>query len=550
MRRGWILTVAVWLAAAVPVKPEENPARYASVSGVVLNDSTGSPVRRAQVTLTTLDPAPLEAVTFSEPDGAFGFHSIPPGKYRLYVHMDGYREAWFGAATPNRPRAILNLAAGDNRYGITFRLRPLGAISGVVLDLEGDPVVNAQIRLLKSGWDHLQPAYKTDAWASTDDRGRYRFPGLPPGQYIAMAASYYAPALAVEPSAAANSIPSQKMYGAAFYPDTSRLSAATPIQVEGKEIDGIDFHLAVRVAATLRGKILVPADFPPNTNVLIGIFPQDVPEGGDQSVAANAPAPQYEFEIGNLVPGPYVLVASASAASGEYWAVEKIELPPGGQEITVQAERGTELAGRVEVEGNEPSPHAFRVSLLPSGYPPGRHEVQAETQPDGAFALSGVTPGNWDINVKPVPAGGFVKSIRLGDRDVASGSLTIETGMHGPLRVVMSTRGAVVRGTVVIPPGVARIARAAVLLAPGGERAGELSLYALGTADDAGHFEFTGVTPGRYRIYAFEELDRAAYEDPGFLKPFEKLCEAFDVPEGGRVERQTQLILTGTGARE
>jgi hypothetical protein len=30
------------------------------------------------------------------------------------------------------------------------------------------------------------------------------------------------------------------------------------------------------------------------------------------------------------------------------------------------------------------------------------------------------------------------------------------------------------------------------------------------------------------------------------LKPFETLGEPFDVAEGGRVERQTQLILAGT----
>jgi hypothetical protein len=73
-----------------------------------------------------------------------------------------------------------------------------------------------------------------------------------------------------------------------------------------------------------------------------------------------------------------------------------------------------------------------------------------------------------------------------------------------------------------------------------------LSFYKRTSADDAGHFEFKGVTPGRYKLYAFEELDPSAYEDPNFLKPFETLSESFDVAEGGRIERPTQLILAGT----
>jgi hypothetical protein len=99
-----------------------------------------------------------------------------------------------------------------------------------------------------------------------------------------------------------------------------------------------------------------------------------------------------------------------------------------------------------------------------------------------------------------------------------------------------------------VPTGVARAARARVLLAPCGRYAHVLSFYKLTPADDSGHFEIQGVTPGRYKLYAFEELDPSAYEDPNFLQPFETLSEAFDVAAGGRVDRQTQLILAGPPA--
>ena len=159
---------------------------YAAISGVVLNDATGKPVRRAIVTLSTFDTPPLEAVTLAESNGAFGFTAIPPGRYRLRADMDGFQHAWFGASIPARPPGTLNLAAGDGRYGITFRLRPLGSISGVVLDPDGDPLPNASIRLSRAGFARRKPTYYPVGWANTDVTGHYRLSDVLPGQYVIM----------------------------------------------------------------------------------------------------------------------------------------------------------------------------------------------------------------------------------------------------------------------------------------------------------------------------------------------------------------------------
>jgi hypothetical protein len=240
-----------------------------------------------------------------------------------------------------------------------------------------------------------------------------------------------------------------------------------------------------------------------------------------------------------------VIVASFSAGGRDYRATERIDLPPGGLELTLHPDHGIDLAGRVDLEGGS-STGPFQVSLIPGGDPPGRRPIRAEAHADGTFVVPDVVPGIWDIGVNPVPRGGYIKAMRLGDRDVLTDDMIVDAGTHEQLHLVVSTRGAVVAGTVAVPPGVARSARAVLLLAPVGKYANVLSFYGHASSDDAGHFEFTGVTPGRYRLYAFEEMDSSAYQDPNFLKPFETLGEPFDVAEGGRVERQTQLILAGT----
>jgi hypothetical protein len=78
MRIVWICAVAACLTAPGLVRAEAPRETYAAISGVVLNDATGSPIRRAVLTLSTLDATPLEAVTFSESNGAFGLPLFHP----------------------------------------------------------------------------------------------------------------------------------------------------------------------------------------------------------------------------------------------------------------------------------------------------------------------------------------------------------------------------------------------------------------------------------------------------------------------------------------
>lgn len=549
MRIACIYAISACLALA-----QAPPSPFAAISGVVLNDATGAPLRRAAVTLSTLDTPTLEALTFSESNGAFGFTTIPPGKYRLRVHLDGFQQAWFGARTPTRPPGTLNLAAGDIRYGITFRLQPLGSISGVVFDPDGDPLPNAQLRLLKSTWERLKPAYENAGWANTDERGCYHFQQVVPGQYLIMASHPYAPALLIQPEATVGQSAAQKMYAVRFYPDATRISSAEPVHLTaGQDLEGIDFHLAAQEVAVQRGKVVIPngvsGDLPANSNVQIRVYSQDGPNNLNQTMGAAAFQPDYEFELDNLIAGPYVIEASLSAAGRDYRAVERIELSPGGQDLTLHLDRAIDLGGRVDLEGGGERPAGpFRVALIPGGYPPGRNRIETEVHPDGTFVVPNVVPGIWDISVRPVPPGGYIKAMRLGEQDVLTDEMTIEPGTKESLHIVVSANGAVVTGTVIVPPGLARSARSRVLLAPCGKFAQVLSFYRMANADDTGHFQIKAVTPGQYKLYAFEELDPSAYEDPNFLKPLEAFGEAFGVAEGARVERQTQLIPAGTEA--
>jgi len=541
-----------WLAIGSFARALAAPGPYAAVSGVVLNDATGTPLRRAVVTLSTLDTPPLEAVTFTESNGVFGFTAIPPGKYRLRASMDGFQRASFGASTPARPPGTLNLAAGDGRYGITFRLRPLGSVSGVVLDPDGDPLSNVQVRLLRAGFERHKPTYESVGWASTDQSGRYCVTDVLPGQYVIMALPPQEPAALIQPEAVMDQPVPVKMYALDLYPGTSRLSAAAPLlMAPGKQVEGIDFHLTARAVAPLRGKVVVPDNAQPNSSVQIEAFAQDVPDRQYQNMGTQAIAPEFNFEFPFLIAGPYLIVATFSVQGREYRATDRVDLPPSGQEISLHLDRGIDLSGRVDIEGEGDRPAGpFRVTLISGDSLPVRSQPAAEVKPDGTFTIPDVFPGIWDINVQPVPHEGYIKAMLLGDQDVLNDDMTITANTREPLHIVLSTRGARVAGTVMVPQDAPKSARARVLLAPAGKYEHVLSYYAIALADDTGHFEFKSVTPGQYKLYAFEELDPASYGDPGFMKALQKLAEAFDVPEGGRVTRQVPLIQAGQVAVE
>jgi hypothetical protein len=167
--------------------------------------------------------------------------------------------------------------------------------------------------------------------------------------------------------------------------------------------------------------------------------------------------------------------------------------------------------------------------------------AQAHVKADGSFVIPGVVPGVWDIGVQPVPEGGYVKSMRLGEKDVLTEDMVIRPDTTEPLHIVVSTRGGILEGDVKTDSG-KEAGPANVLAAPDGKYSHVLSFYSVGNADEKGHFKLKGLTPGRYKLYAFEALEYCAWCDPDFLKPFASQGEPVQVTEGVNPSKEVRLI--------
>jgi Carboxypeptidase regulatory-like domain len=523
-------------------QPEKAPPD-ALVSGTVVDRVTGAPVLKAVVTLSTEEETPLDAQTMTDGAGRFGFASVPPGRYQLHADCNGYLQAWYGAETANHPPGIIILRAGDTR-DFTLPLDALGAVSGVVVDTDGDPLPGVTVSLwMQSFWRGKAKFFERYS-ADSDDRGAYRIPSVVAGGYIAMANGLGQPAFRMQPEAiAGQKAPEPVRFGVQFYPGTDRMSAAARIAVgPGKEVKGTDFHMAPSMTATLGGAVIPPVDVPADSRIDVVITQQDLPDENQSTHSFSLPGPNYSFEQYGLAPGEYLLLTRLSLGERRYQGVQRVEISGGTEkEVTLKLEPGVDLAGSLRVEGDGVQ-RGYTVELSPGdAFSPSELRLTATVNAGGSFVIKSVVPGIWDIGVFPIPPGGYIRSMRLGDQDVLTEDMIIgpRTGLR--LQIVISARGGVLEGTVKRDSG-KEAARAILLLAPTGKFGNVLSFYSTAVADESGRFKLKGLTPGSYRLYAFESMEYGAWQNPEFLKPFSDYGENVEISEGANKPSEVKLI--------
>jgi hypothetical protein len=516
------------------------------VAGVVIDAGTGSPVRKAYVSLLTAEDNPAEALAITDGSGRFTFANVPDGRYRLSARCDGYQATWYGAPTPKHAPGVVVLRAGETRQDFVLRLPRLGAISGVVLDQDGDPVDNATASLWMPWFERGKPGFAPQGTSVTNERGEYRITDVIPGHYLVMVNGVGRQAMRIRPESVASAQPIdqrfQPQFGIQYFPATERLSEAALLTVApGKEIDGIDFHMSARSPTILRGSVVPPADLPPDVAIQVTGMAHEVPDLA-QFFGTGAGPPKYEFEIAGVLPGEYLLMAIVWAGGRPYRGVQRAVISAGAEnQATLKLEPGIDLAGSLKIEGGTNELEPLVVLTAGDALPYSNTPPQGHVKADGSFVIPGVLPGIWDIGVQPVPEGGYIKSMRLGEQDVLTADMVIRPDTTEPLRIVVSARGGILEGDVKTDSG-KEAGPANVLAAPDGKYSHVVSFYMAATTDEKGHFKLKGLTPGPYKLYAFEVLQYCAWCDPAFLKPFASQGERVEVTEGVNPSKEVRLI--------
>ncbi|MGH9613812.1 MAG: hypothetical protein ACRD4P_12095, partial [Bryobacteraceae bacterium] len=70
----------------------------------------------------------------------------------------------------------------------------------------------------------------------------------------------------------------------------------------------------------------------------------------------------------------------------------------------------------------------------------------------------------------------------------------------------------------------------------------QASLFKMVATDQNGHFKMKSVTPGKYRLFAWESIEPGQYEDPDLLKSVESSGTPVEVEENAHATQALKLL--------
>jgi hypothetical protein len=160
------------------------------IRGRVLRDD-GRPIPRATVRLVGLTNRSQHVVTTGS-EGDYTFRDLPADSYTLSAQKLGYIELELGQQRPFERGRRLPLADREILEKVDLTLPRNGAITGRILDENGEPLEGVTVRVMRVEFA-AERRRLIDVVAAqprvSNDLGRYRVYGVPPGQYIVIAGS-------------------------------------------------------------------------------------------------------------------------------------------------------------------------------------------------------------------------------------------------------------------------------------------------------------------------------------------------------------------------
>ncbi|MGB7759681.1 MAG: carboxypeptidase-like regulatory domain-containing protein [Bryobacteraceae bacterium] len=474
----------------------------ASVEGVVVNAVTGAPVLRAHVTLRVFGRGRQRtygAMTTAE--GKFSVTGLPGGNYYVAPERVGFFFNWRGPA--------LELKPGEHKDDVTLKLTPTGAISGTVVDANGEPVENCTVSA---------ESYNGAQWQSSSDaQGRFRIGGLLPGKYRIKAE----PEEQQTPPEIRTDGTEEVHYSRTYYPSALDQASGEKVSAEpGTETGAIEIRLVRTPVVRVSGKVTGIPQGAENVDVTAQRKPENRGFVGSFQTNGRASAARVKkdgtFALWRLAPGAYRITAQWGGPAGQRAASAPAEIVVGdsnvdGLELRMMA--AADVTGQVEYESDDARPAA-----PPEPAQPGRRIGQqvnlqgfdgtlwggnGRPEASGAFTIEKVLPGRYHVMYSGGP--GYVKSMRLGTAEVAGDVLDLSNGAAGgALTVLVSTQYGSVSGAVQSDGAAAAGLR--VLLMLDSQEPGGMRNQAAAVGAD-GSYSFNSVIPGAYKLVAAAEDD-------------------------------------------
>lgn len=569
-------------------RPTPEPPRTI-VRGRVFYADTGKPVKRASLMFIPEDLAGGRGMSpsgLTDGEGNFQIKGVSAGTYYAIINAPGVYSplAFYDfSVTQNRgsEREALKkafegfeqiLVDGVTETFVQIPARRGGAISGRVVYEDGDAAIGVKVEVLRKVEGKFMssiPNFLSIAMMGsgggvfqTDDRGVYRFPGLPPGDYIVKVSeivshsennerNYYDPFAGVL---------NAKSFLTVFYPDVYDAKSAQLISVaQGQEISEINLTLPSRSLYKIEGKTIARKDGAPvkarisikrkNQEEIFSIFDEF---GGMRQAASTDETGNWKFK--ELPKGTYVLTVEPINEDGDYSSYRGYSMnantmsgntarntPPKPRlakriyeitiedkdlsEILVDLGYGATVSGTVETENSEQMPASVNViASRQNGEVSSSATVYNGLDEDSSrpqktvhdFKIENVVEGKTEFYVSIGDENFYVKSATLNGTDLLAGSIELKDGESlRNVKIVLSKEVGTLKG-LVLDEAKSPVKKAEFTLVPvDAAKRKNSSFYRRVTTNEDGEFEIKAA-PFEYAIIFFgdksalkpEELDR------------------------------------------
>jgi hypothetical protein len=531
-----LAALPIALLAQQPTVPQD--PEKAALEGQVLNAVTNEPLRKTSLTLRMNPPATATrrgqqpaATTYtvtSDAMGKFAFVNVDPGDYQLIARHDGFANVMLGNTGSGRRDEPILLGRGDRKADLRVKMMPYGAVAGVVLDEDGDPIRNLRVSAMQYRYTINGRELRDVKSATSNDLGEYRIFDLPAGRYFVK--------INPPPLPGGNSPDS---YAPVFYPGIPQVTGAIPQDLTpGQQLRGLSFNLRKVHFATIRGKVIAPDDAKSvNVGRLIAT------ENGSSSTSSNVEDRTGKFEFRNVPPGfiyitgDYILngkrydtMLPVDVGASDIDGIELRPVPPG------------DVPGQVSVEG-DPAFDVSKIGVRLEGASSGHNDTSiSSVGKDGKLLITSITPGRYRVGLDRLRSL-YIKSIQWGTTDITDSQLDLLAGIppRTELAIVLGADGSQIDGVVTNENSEPSNGATVTLVPTGAHRSA--TFHKRDITDAAGKFTITGIAPGSYKLYAWDKVDaNAVIYDPDFLRPHEGAAQIIEILPKDKKASQLKLI--------
>jgi protocatechuate 3,4-dioxygenase beta subunit len=569
------------LAAQALIAAQSVPS---SLEGIVTDQLTGSPISKATLDLQSTTDSTVRYPAVTASDGRFVFRNVLPGRYSLTAIRSGYVRSQFGQRGPNSSTATILVTSGQSVLDVRIWMVQSSVISGRLLDVDGEPVADAQVHAWKISYrDGFRTMVPIDSQAS-DDLGEYRLFGLPPGQYYvtaqpesrsfirspayaalgppipgAVVTSFSAGQSGAITDPATSTRAAGKDYAPVFYGNTTDQFSATPINLPaGTDLRSVDIAISRIPLGTIAGKVFdVSTGQPTRATVTASPIGPNTPfttlsnvgVTGGRIVVDNGMRfsvnPGGEFTGPMLPQGKYLLTAFLDAQGRRMSGQSILEL--GSANLTdarILISPVPDVSGRVTIESG-PGVAAAAVERVKVGLK-STVSVAMDLNPQpvsaaGTFTLRNETAGDYVVTVSPGMEKGYVKSIKLGNADILNDGFHAGNMPDGEMLVIIGMNPGIIAGVARDESG-GPLPNMTVVLLPDEYHRNRFDLYQSALSDAAGKYRFDRVPPGAYRIFAWEDVETDAWRNPAFMRLHENRGKGIIVVEGSSTNADLEVI--------